>query len=140
LRAEQARLRKDGVLMGIGLACFLDKSGTGSSRNLATRGGLHGGYESATVRVHSDGKATVFSGSLSHGQGHETAFCQLAADRLGLPLDQIDLVQGHPARVPFGNGTWGSRSASVGGVAIVMAAARVLEKARTLAAHLLECA
>jgi carbon-monoxide dehydrogenase large subunit len=140
LRAEQARLRDGGVLMGIGFACFLDKSGTGSSHNLAARGGLHGGYESATVRVHSDGKATVFSGSLSHGQGHDTAFCQLAADALGLPIEDIDLVQGDTDRVPFGNGTWGSRSASVGGVAVVMAADKVIEKARALAAHLLECA
>ena len=140
LRAEQARLRDKGVLMGIGLGCFLDKSGTGSSINLATRGGLHGGYESAVVRVHSDGKVTVFSGSHSHGQGHDTAFVQLAADALKLPMADIELVQGDTDRVPFGNGTWGSRSASVGGVAIVMAAEKVLEKARKLAAHLLECA
>ena len=85
LRAEQKRLRDAGVRMGIGIACFLDKSGTGSSRNLASRGGLHGGFESAIVRVHSDGKATVFVGSHSHGQGHDTTFCQIAADRLGLP-------------------------------------------------------
>jgi len=140
LRAEQARLRKGGVLMGIGIACFLDKSGTGSSRNLAFKGGLHGGYESATVRVHSDGKVTVFSGSHSHGQGHATAFCQIAADRLGLPIEHIELAQGDTDQVPFGNGTWGSRSASVGGVAIVMAADKVIDKAKRLAAHLLECA
>jgi len=140
LRAEQRRLRADGVPMGIGIACFLDKSGTGSSRNLASKGGLHGGYESAAVRVHSDGKVTVFSGSHSHGQGHETAFCQIAADRLGLPMADIELVQGDTDKVPFGNGTWGSRSASVGGPAIVMAADRVIDKARLLAAHMLECA
>lgn len=140
LREEQKLLRADGILMGIGLACFLDKSGTGSSRNLAVRGGLHGGYESATVRVHSDGKVTVFSGSHSHGQGHDTAFAQLAADTLGLSIDHIELVQGDTDRVPFGNGTWGSRSASVGGVAIVMAAEAVMDKARKLAAHLLESA
>ena len=92
------------------------------------------------VRVHSDGKITVFSGSHSHGQGHATAFSQLAADRLGLPIDDIDLVQGDTGRVPFGNGTWGSRSASVGGVAIVLAAEKIIEKARKLAGHLLECA
>ncbi|MGE0424939.1 MAG: xanthine dehydrogenase family protein molybdopterin-binding subunit, partial [Reyranellaceae bacterium] len=74
LRREQARCRAGGVWMGIGLAAFLDKSGTGSSRNLATRGGLHGGYESAIVRVHSDGKVTLFSGSHSHGQGHNITF------------------------------------------------------------------
>ena len=140
LRAEQKELRAEGILMGIGLASFLDKSGTGSSRNLAIRGGLHGGYESASVRVHSDGKVTVFSGSHSHGQGHATAFIQLAADALGIPMDNIELVQGDTDRVPFGNGTWGSRSASVGGVAIVMAAEKIIEKARKLAAHVLECA
>jgi len=140
LLAEQRRLRGQGVLMGIGLACFLDKSGTGSSRNLASKGGLHGGYESATVRIHSDGKATVFLGSHCHGQGHETAFAQIAADRLGLPIDDIELVEGDTDRVPFGNGTWGSRSASVGGAAIVQAADRIVDKARRLAAHVLECA
>ncbi len=140
LRAEQTRLRGQGVLMGIGIGCFLDKSGTGSSRNLASKGGLHGGYESATVRVHSDGKVTVFSGSHSQGQGHETAFCQIAADRLGLPIAHIGLSQGDTDKVPFGNGTWGSRSASVGGAAIVMAADKVIDKASRIAAHLLECA
>ena len=140
LRAEQKRLRERGVRMGIGIACFLDKSGTGSSRNLASRGGLHGGYESAIVRVHSDGKATVFVGSHSHGQGHDTTFCQIAADRLGLPIEDIALVEGDTASVPFGNGTWGSRSLSVGGVAIMKAADRVIDKAKRLAAHMLECA
>jgi carbon-monoxide dehydrogenase large subunit len=140
LREEQKQLRERGILMGIGIACFLDKSGTGSSRNLATKGGLHGGYESASVRMHSDGKVTVFSGSHSHGQGHETAFCQIAADVLGLPIDDFDLVQGDTDRVPYGNGTWGSRSASVGGPAIVMAAEKVRDKAKKLSAHVLECA
>ena len=70
--------------MGIGLACFIDKAGTGPSANLAMRGGLHGGWESAIVRVHSDGKVTVLAGSHSHGQGHDITFAQIAADRLGL--------------------------------------------------------
>ena len=140
LREEQRRLRRDGVRMGIGIACFLDKSGTGSSRNLASRGGLHGGYESAIVRVHSDGNATVFVGSHSHGQGHDTTFCQIAADRLGLPIEHIALVEGDTDSVPFGNGTWGSRSLSVGGPAIMTAADRVVAKAKRLAAHILECA
>ena len=89
LRREQNELRKRGVLMGIGLAAFIDKAGTGPSGNLAKRGGLHGGWESAVVRVHSDGKVTIFAGSHSHGQGHEITFCQIAADRLGLPIDDI---------------------------------------------------
>jgi carbon-monoxide dehydrogenase large subunit len=140
LRREQGRLRSRGVLMGIGLAAFIDKAGTGPSANLAKRGGLHGGWESAIVRVHSDGKVTIFSGSHSHGQGHEITFCQIAADRLGLPIDDISLVEGDTDQVPFGNGTWGARSTSVGGTAVHLAAGKVLDKARRFAAQALECA
>ena len=140
LRREQGRLRSRGVLMGIGLAAFIDKAGTGPSANLAKRGGLHGGWESAIVRVHSDGKVTIFSGSHSHGQGHEITFCQIAADRLGLPIEDISLVEGDTDQVPFGNGTWGARSTSVGGTAIYHAADKVLDKARRFAAQALECA
>ncbi len=139
LRREQAELRRQGVCMGIGIAAFLDKSGTGPSRQLSTRGGLHGGFESATVRVHSDGKVSVFSGSHSHGQGHSITFAQIAADRLGLPVEDIEIVQGDTDQVPYGNGTWGSRSASVGGTAIYRASERIITKATRLAAHLLEC-
>src|SRR5439155_26360501 len=89
LRREQAELRRRGTLMGIGLACFIDKAGTGPSANLAKRGGLHGGWESAIVRVHSDGKVTVFAGSHSHGQGHDSMFAHIAASRLGLDVDDI---------------------------------------------------
>jgi carbon-monoxide dehydrogenase large subunit len=140
LRREQAKLRARGVLMGIGLAAFVDKAGTGPSGNLAKRGGLHGGWESAVVRVHSDGKVTVFAGSHSHGQGHEITFSQIAADRLGLPIEDIDLVEGDTDRVPFGNGTWGARSASVAGTAIYRACDKVTAKARNFAAQMLECA
>lgn len=140
LRAEQARLKEQGVFMGIGLSVFLDKSGTGSSYNLSTKGGKHGGYESAIARVHSDGKVTVFVGSHSHGQGHATTFCQVAADALKLPIDDIVLVEGDTAAIPYGNGTWGSRSLSVGGSAIWRACGNVVDKATKLAAHLMECA
>ena len=140
LRHEQARLRGAGVLMGIGLAAFVDKAGTGPSDNLAQRGGLHGGWESAIVRVHSDGKVTVFAGSHSHGQGHDITFCQIAADRLGLPIEDIELVEGDTDRIPFGNGTWGARSTSVAGTAIYRACDKVVDKARQLAGHALECA
>ncbi len=139
LRREQAALRARGVLMGIGLACFIDKAGTGPSGNLAKRGGLHGGWESAIVRVHSDGKVTIFAGSHAHGQGHDITFCQIAADRLGLEIDDIRLVEGDTDQVPFGNGTWGARSASVAGTAIYRAADSVLAKARAFAVHVLEC-
>jgi carbon-monoxide dehydrogenase large subunit len=138
LRAEQKKLREQGVLMGIGLAAFLDKSGTGPSRQLSTRGGLHGGFESATVRVHSDGRVTLYSGSHSHGQGHSITFAAIAADRLGVPIEDITVIQGDTDTVPYGNGTWGSRSASVGGSAIYRASEKILVKATRLAAHLLE--
>jgi carbon-monoxide dehydrogenase large subunit len=140
LRREQVELRRNGVLMGIGLACFVDKAGTGPSGNLARRGGLHGGWESAVVRVHSDGKVTVFAGTHSHGQGHDITFAQIAADRLGLEPDDIHVVEGDTDRIPFGNGTWGARSTSVAGTAIFRAADKVIAKARRLAAEMLECA
>ena len=139
LRAEQARLRSQGVLMGLGLACFIDKAGTGPSANLAKRGGLHGGWESAVLRVHSDGKVTIFAGSHSHGQGHDITYAQIAADRLGIGVDDISVVEGDTDRVPFGNGTWGARSVSVAGTAIWRAADRVMEKAREIAARALDC-
>jgi carbon-monoxide dehydrogenase large subunit len=140
LRKQQTELRRQNILMGIGLACFIDKAGTGPSANLALRGGLHGGWESAIVRVHSDGKVTVFSGSHSHGQGHDITFAQIAADRLKLDIDDIRLVEGDTDRIPFGNGTWGARSVSVGGTAIYRAADRIVAKARSIAAEALECA
>jgi aerobic carbon-monoxide dehydrogenase large subunit len=139
LRQEQVALRRQGVLMGIGIAAFLDKSGTGPSKQLSSKGGLHGGYESATVRVHSDGNVTLYSGSHSHGQGHDTTFAQIAADRLGIPIADITLTQGDTAQVPYGNGTWGSRSASVGGIAIYRAADKIIDKARRIAGAILEC-
>jgi carbon-monoxide dehydrogenase large subunit len=140
LRRQQAEFRRQGVLMGIGLACFIDKAGTGPSANLGARGGLHGGWESAIVRVHSDGTVSVLAGSHSHGQGHDITFAQIAADRLGLDIDDIRLVEGDTDRTPFGNGTWGARSVSVAGTAIYRAADRVIEKAKRIAAEALECA
>jgi carbon-monoxide dehydrogenase large subunit len=140
LRKQQSELRRQNILMGIGLACFIDKAGTGPSANLALRGGLHGGWESAIVRVHSDGKVTVLSGSHSHGQGHDITFAQIAADRLKLDIDDIRVVEGDTDRIPFGNGTWGARSVSVGGTAIYRASDRIVAKARSIAAEALECA
>jgi len=140
LRKQQTELRRQGVLMGIGLACFIDKAGTGPSANLALRGGLHGGWESAIVRVHSDGKVTVLAGSHSHGQGHDITFAQIAADRLKLDIDDIGVVEGDTDRIPFGNGTWGARSTSVAGTAIYRASDRIVAKARSIAAEALECA
>ena len=138
LRDEQKRLRPTGTLLGIGMAAFLDKSGTGPSRQLATKGGLHGGYESVTARATSDGKMTLMVGSHSHGQGHDISFAAIAADRLGLDIDDIEIVEGDTARVQFGNGTWGSRSISVGGAAIYVACDKIIAKARRIAGYILE--
>jgi carbon-monoxide dehydrogenase large subunit len=140
LRERQAELREQGVLMGIGLACFLDKAGTGPSANLASRGGLHGGYETAVIRVHSDGHVTLLAGTHCHGQGHRVTTAALAAQRLGIPVDHITVLEGDTDKIPFGNGTWGGRSVSVAGTAIFKAAGEVLDKAKRLAAHLLGCA
>jgi aerobic carbon-monoxide dehydrogenase large subunit len=140
LRREQTELLRQGILMGIGLACFIDKAGTGPSANLAKRGGLHGGWESAIVRVHSDGKVTVFAGSHSHGQGHDITFAQIAADRLGIDIDDIRVVEGDTDQIPYGNGTWGARSTSVAGTAIYRASDKVIAKASRFAAEALECA
>jgi aerobic carbon-monoxide dehydrogenase large subunit len=92
------------------------------------------------VRVHSDGKVSVLAGSHSHGQGHDITFAQIAADRLGLDIDDIDLVEGDTDRIPFGNGTWGARSLSVAGTAIYRACDRIIGKAGQIAAEALECA
>jgi carbon-monoxide dehydrogenase large subunit len=137
LREEQARLRKDGVLMGIGIAGFLDKSGTGPSRELTRKGGRGGGYESCQVRVHSDGRVTLFVGTQNHGQGHETTYAAIAADRLGIPMEDIDVIEGDTGRVQFGTGTWGSRSVSVGGTAVYVGCDKIIAKARRIAAHVL---
>lgn len=139
LRREQAQLRRRHVLMGIGIASFLDKSGTGPSRELTRKGGRGGGYESAQVRVHSDGKVTLFVGTQCHGQGHDITYAAIAADKLGIDPDDIDVVEGDTGRVQFGSGTWGSRSASVGGAAVYVACESILEKVRRIAAHVLEC-
>ncbi|WP_233836759.1 xanthine dehydrogenase family protein molybdopterin-binding subunit [Paraburkholderia sp. ZP32-5] len=139
LRARQAALRQRGVLMGIGLACFLDKAGTGPSANLASRGGLHGGYETVVVRVHTDGRVTVFAGTHCHGQGHRITYAAIAAERLGIPVDHITVLEGDTDKIPYGNGTWGGRSVSVAGSAIFRAAGEVKDKAARLAAHLLGC-
>ena len=140
LRAWQRARRTAGELVGIGLACYLDRAGVGPSRSGSKVIGEFGSWDAASVRVHPSGKATVLTGHHSHGQSHETVFAQIAADRLQLPLAAIDVVQGDTDRTPFGNGTWGSRSATIGGSAVKLAADRVVEKGRALAAHILECA
>lgn len=140
LRAEQAALRAEGQWMGIGIACFFDMAGAGPVKMMNDFGAKIGCYDVASVRVHPDGRITVFAGSHSHGQGHETTWSQIAADRLACDIDHIDLVEGDTDRVPMGIGTWGSRSLSTAGMAVYTAADRVVAKAKRMAAHMLECA
>jgi len=139
LRREQRELRDEGKLLGIGLAAYPDKSGAAPSRDLPNKTGMHSGYESANIRIHTDGRATLFVGTHSHGQGHDITYAAIAADRLGIPIDAIDIVEGDTGRVQYGNGTWGSRSLSVGGSAIHLACEKIVIKARRIAAHLLSC-
>jgi aerobic carbon-monoxide dehydrogenase large subunit len=138
LRAEQAHARSQGRLLGIGLASYTHTCGMGIAERLALIGFDRGGFESALVRVHADGKATVLSGSHSHGQGHATAFAQIAADELGIPPQDVEVVQGDTDAVPMGTGTFNSRSIAVGGTAVKIAAARIAARMRRIAAHLLQ--
>ena len=139
LREEQKRLRAQGVLMGIGLAGFIDSSGGSPSRVAAQLGRRVASWDNAVVRVHPSGKVSVFCGGHSHGQGHATTFAQIVAERMQCAVEDVDIVEGDTDRIPYGHGTYGSRSLSVIGVAIALATDKVLKKAKTIAAHLLEC-
>jgi carbon-monoxide dehydrogenase large subunit len=127
-----------GLRRGIGYACYIEACGIAPS-NIAGRLGARAGlFEAAELRVHPTGKVTVFTGSHSHGQGHETTFAQVVADRLGIALEDVEIEHGDTGKVLFGMGTYGSRSLAVGGSAIVKAVDKILAKGRKIAAHLLE--
>ena len=140
LRAEQARLREDGVLMGVGMAAFIRSGGAGPSRLAAALGSRMGLWDVATVRVHPSGKITVLCGSHNHGQSHATTYAQIVADRFGCDMVDIEIVEGDTDRIPHGLGTWASRSITVVGSALAVASDRIIDKGRRLAAHLMECA
>jgi carbon-monoxide dehydrogenase large subunit len=135
---ESRRTASAGKLRGIGIACFVESSGVAPSRLAGMMGARGGFYESAQVRVNPDGSVTAYLGTHNHGQGHETAFAQILAARFGIPLERIAIVEGDTAAVPVGTGTFGSRSIAVGGSALHVAAGKVIEKGRLIAAHLLE--
>ncbi|QKG70647.1 xanthine dehydrogenase family protein molybdopterin-binding subunit [Erythrobacter mangrovi] len=137
-RQAQAKARTDGELTGIGIANYTESCGVGPGQVQKLVGFDRGGYESARVRMTSDGGAMVFSGSHSHGQGHKTVFAQIAADELGISPDRIEVIQGDTDSVPQGVGTFNSRSIPVGGSAVKVAAGRVADRIRRLAAHLLQ--
>src|SRR6058998_843512 len=137
-RAEQEAARKQGRLLGIGFSAYIEACSIAPSKLVGALGAGAGLYESGKVRVHPTGMVTVYTGSHSHGQGHETTFAQLTADELGIPMEQVEIVHGDTGSIPFGMGTYGSRSASVGGTAILMSLNKVIEKGKKIAAHLLE--
>src|SRR5262249_22737396 len=137
-RAEQEAARKQGRLLGIGFSAYIEACSIAPSKLVGALGAGAGLYESGKVRVHPTGMVTVYTGSHSHGQGHETTFAQLVADKLGIPIEQVEIVHGDTGSIPFGMGTYGSRSGSVGGTAIQMSLDKVIEKGKRIAAHLLE--
>lgn len=140
LRAEQAAARAKGKYLGIGLSSYIEACGLAPSHIVGALGAQAGLYESGVVRIHPTGKVTVFTGSHSHGQGHETTFAQVVASELGCSMDDVEIVHGDTGRVPFGMGTYGSRSGAVGGAALFNSLQKVKEKGRRIAAHLLEAA
>jgi aerobic carbon-monoxide dehydrogenase large subunit len=127
-----------GKLRGIGISTYIEACGIAPSAVVGSLGARAGLYECAEIRVHPTGSVTVFTGSHSHGQGHETTFAQLVSAQLGVPMDQVDVVHGDTAKIPFGMGTYGSRSLAVGGSAMVKAMDKVIAKGKKIAAHLME--
>lgn len=134
-RAESAAR---GKRRGIGVATYIEACGIAPSNVAGALGARAGLYEAGTVRVNPTGSVTVLTGSHSHGQGHETTFSQLVTEALGVDYDAVEIVHGDTGKVPFGMGTYGSRSAAVGGVALVNALEKIRTKAKKIAAHLLE--
>jgi carbon-monoxide dehydrogenase large subunit len=140
LRAEQRRRREanDPVQLGIGISTFTEMCGLAPSRVLGSLNYGAGGWESASIRMLTTGTVEVITGTSPHGQGHETAWSQIVADRLGVPFENIEVLHGDTQIAPKGMDTYGSRSLVVGGEALVRAADKVIEKAKPLAAHMLE--
>ena len=129
-----------GKLRGLGYAAYIEACGIAPSNIAGALGARAGLFEAGEVRMHPTGSVTVFTGSHSHGQGHETTFAQVVADRLGMSIDNVDIVHGDTDKILFGMGTYGSRSIAVGGTAIVKALDKIIAKGKKIAAHLMEAA
>ncbi len=139
-RKMQQEATNNGKLLGVGFSTYIEACGIAPSAVVGSLGARAGLYESAQVRVQPTGKVSVYSGSHSHGQGHETTFAQIVAEKFGIPMEDVDIVHGDSDAVAFGMGTYGSRSLAVGGSAIMKSIDKVLEKGAKIAAHKLECA
>jgi carbon-monoxide dehydrogenase large subunit len=138
LRQQQDEARAEGRLVGVGFSSCIEASGPAPSAVAVGLGAAIGLFESGSIRVHPTGKVSVFTGSHSHGQGHETTFAQIVADELGVEIEDVEIVHGDTDRVPYGVGTYGSRSAAIGGSALVKSAEKIREKLKKIAAHMLE--
>ena len=137
-KARQAASKAAGKLRGIGFSAYIEACGIAPSAVVGSLGARAGLYESGAVRVHPTGSVTFYTGSHSHGQGHETTFAQVIAERLGVSVENVDVVHGDTSKVQFGMGTYGSRSLAVGGSALSKALDKVEAKAKKIAAHLME--
>lgn len=136
--ARKAKSKANGKLRGLGFSCYIEACGIAPSKAVGSLGAGVGLWESAEVRVNPVGTIEILTGSHSHGQGHETTFAQLVADRLGISIDQVSIVHGDTDKVQFGMGTYGSRSGAVGMSAIFKAMEKMEAKAKKIAAHQLE--
>jgi aerobic carbon-monoxide dehydrogenase large subunit len=137
---RKAAASRNGTLRGIGMATYVESSGVAPSRFATALGARAGFFEAAHIRVQPDGGVQAMLGTHNHGQGHATTFAQIISSRLGVPLGQIEIIEGDTDQVPFGTGTFGSRSIAVGGSALDRAAAKIVDKGKRIAAHLLEAA
>ena len=140
LRREQAHLREHNQYMGIGVTSYCEICGLGPSQVAGAVGFGGGLWESATVRIYATGKVNVFVGTSPHGQGEETTFAQIVADEIGVPVEDVEVIHGDTDNTPMGWGTYGSRTTVVGGGAVALTSRKIKDKAKTIAAHLLEAA
>ncbi|OIN57539.1 xanthine dehydrogenase family protein molybdopterin-binding subunit [Arsenicibacter rosenii] len=138
-RKAQQEAAQTGKLLGVGFSTYIEACGIAPSAVVGSLGARAGLYEVGQVRVQPTGKVSVFTGAHSHGQGHETTFAQVVADRLGIPMEDVDIIHGDSDTVAFGMGTYGSRSLAVGGSAIMKSLDKIIEKGAKIAAHKLEC-
>ncbi len=136
--ARRAESESNGKRRGIGISTYIEACGIAPSAVAGALGARAGLYESAQVRVHPTGSVTVYTGSHSHGQGHETTFAQLVSEYFGIPMDSIEVKHGDTGEVQFGMGTYGSRSIAVGGPAILKACNKIIDKSKKIVAHILE--
>jgi len=135
---RRAAAEKNGRLRGIGISTYVEACGIAPSAVAGALGARAGLYESAQVRVHPTGSVTVYTGTHSHGQGHETTFAQLVSESFGIPAENVEISHGDTDQVQFGMGTYGSRSLAVGGPAILKACNKIIDKAKKIAAHIME--